>query len=217
MFLTIAPPYNILPVAPRIPPAPDHNVSGARLPQEAAETAAVMKWSLEHRFVAGVSMHEGAVVANYPWDGSLVGLAGCCIAVLHIGCGHRSVCRASQDRKTHYSSCPDDEAYKHLATVYANSNPQMKASREFPGGITNGAGWYPLFGGMQDWNYLMAGSWTFSPSRSGPGTAVSAIQHRLVGHWKPSGGTQSASGCRPSKKSPDRRRWAPTFQPVSTL
>ena len=42
--------------------------SGSEMP----ETSAVMKWSLQYNFVAGVSMHEGAVVANYPWDGSLV-------------------------------------------------------------------------------------------------------------------------------------------------
>jgi carboxypeptidase D len=96
------------------------------------ETLALMNWTLEHNFVAGVSMHEGAVVANYPWDGSL-------------------------DRQTHYSACPDDRAYQYLAKIYAGRNPEMRDSREFPGGITNGAHWYPLWGGMQDWNYIAAG------------------------------------------------------------
>lgn len=40
--------------------------------QERAETLALMSWTTAHRFVASVSMHEGALVANYPWDGTLV-------------------------------------------------------------------------------------------------------------------------------------------------
>ena len=64
------------------------------------------------------------MVANYPWDGS-------------------------EDRGTHYSACPDDAAYVHLARVYARAHASMAASTEFPGGITNGAAWYPLWGGMQ--------------------------------------------------------------------
>jgi hypothetical protein len=67
---------------------------------------------------------QGAVVANYPWDGS-------------------------EDRGRHYAACPDDAAYVHLAGAYARAHASMAASAEFPGGITNGAAWYPLWGGMQ--------------------------------------------------------------------
>ena len=34
----------------------------------------------------------------------------------------------------------------------------MRSSAEFPGGITNGARWYPLWGGMQDWHYIATGT-----------------------------------------------------------
>ena len=34
------------------------------------EVAAVMEWSRRHAFVASASFHEGALVANYPWDGT---------------------------------------------------------------------------------------------------------------------------------------------------
>jgi hypothetical protein len=38
------------------------------------------------------------------------------------------------------------------------SNPDMVRSNEFAGGITNGARWYVLYGGMQDFNYLWVGT-----------------------------------------------------------
>ena len=34
------------------------------------EVKAVMEWSRSHAFVASASFHEGALVANYPWDGT---------------------------------------------------------------------------------------------------------------------------------------------------
>lgn len=67
---------------------------------------------------------QGAIVANYPWDGST-------------------------SPNTTYSASPDDAAFRHLASVYANAHLDMHKSQEFPGGITNGAHWYPLSGGMQ--------------------------------------------------------------------
>lgn len=36
---------------------------------------------------------------------------------------------------------------------YALSVDNMRDSREFPGGITNGYAWYEIDGGMQDWSY----------------------------------------------------------------
>eukprot|EP00899_Mesostigma_viride_P008165 jgi/Mesvir1/1734/Mv21186-RA.1 len=97
------------------------------------ETLAVMNFSLSHRTVVSASFHEGALVANYPWDGT-------------------------PDGRGYYAACPDDAAFRLLAETYARAHPLMHASREFAGGITNGAAWYPLWGGMQDWNYLVAGS-----------------------------------------------------------
>jgi hypothetical protein len=67
---------------------------------------------------------QGAIVANYPWDGNV-------------------------DMATRYEASPDDTAFKHLASVYAGSHASMAASAEFKGGITNGAAWYPVQNGMQ--------------------------------------------------------------------
>ena len=126
---------------------------------------------------------QGALVANYPWDGT-------------------------PDRSTAYTACPDDAAFKHLAALYATTHRKMalpnnrvsggcrrgwglamawagegmgrrgrgraEAGRvappnwrrhsrlarvqEFPrGGTTNGAAWYPIYGSMQDWNYIVGG------------------------------------------------------------
>jgi len=94
------------------------------------ETTAVMAWSQASDFVLSANLHGGDLVANYPWDGN------------------------AQRRSGLYAASPDDLTFRMLATVYASKHAKMRASREFPGGITNGAEWYVLYGGMQDWNYL---------------------------------------------------------------
>tara|TARA_Y100000590_G_scaffold470664_1_gene667563 strand:+ start:4224 stop:6209 length:1986 start_codon:yes stop_codon:yes gene_type:complete len=94
------------------------------------ETKAVMEWSWNHHFVLSANMHTGALVANYPFDGPNSGS---------------------------YSATPDDDLFIHLSLAYANAHPNME-SGGFSNGITNGAQWYAIFGGMQDWNYVWEGN-----------------------------------------------------------
>ncbi|KAL2562346.1 hypothetical protein AAZX31_20G157100 [Glycine max] len=96
------------------------------------ETRAIMNWLRDIRFTASATLHGGALVANYPWDGS-------------------------DDKRTKYYGCPDDDAFRFMSSIYSHSHYNMSSSKEFLGGITNGAAWYPLYGGMQDWNYIHAG------------------------------------------------------------
>ncbi|KAG6543213.1 hypothetical protein Mapa_015464 [Marchantia paleacea] len=104
---------------------PDNNNESARQP----ETRAVMEWIRKYRFTASASLHEGALVASYGWDGTASGRTG-------------------------YAKAPDDGAFAYMASLYAQYNPAMRKNGEFNGGVTNGAAWYPLYGGMQDWNYI---------------------------------------------------------------
>ncbi|XP_057857488.1 carboxypeptidase SOL1 isoform X2 [Cryptomeria japonica] len=96
------------------------------------ETKAIMNWTKDKRFTASASLHGGALVANYPWDGT-------------------------SDGREKYSKCPDDETFRYMAAIYSHHHYNMSKSNEFSGGITNGAQWYPLYGGMQDWNYIHGG------------------------------------------------------------
>lgn len=53
-----------------------------------------------------------------------------------------------------YDQFPLEGLVKDLSIGYSNLNPDMRNSTEFPGGITNGARWYIVRNGMQDWSYL---------------------------------------------------------------
>ncbi|MFP5385734.1 MAG: M14 family zinc carboxypeptidase [Bacteriovoracia bacterium] len=53
-----------------------------------------------------------------------------------------------------YDAHPLEDFVKELSIGYAERNPEMRSSTEFPGGITNGADWYVVRGGMQDWSYV---------------------------------------------------------------
>ena len=99
------------------------------------ETRAVMNWLDAYPFVLSAGLHGGALVANYPYDDSKSG-------------------------KRKYSRCPDDDVFRHVSLVYSKTHHRMHRFRHchddhthFRKGITNGAEWYPIVGGMQDYNY----------------------------------------------------------------
>ncbi|XP_076138273.1 carboxypeptidase D [Alosa pseudoharengus] len=107
---------------------------------EIPEVNAVIKWILDNKFVLSGNLHGGTVVASYPFDDS-----------------------ASHPNKGHYSRSSDDALFRHLARVYATNNPAMDKgepncpddpTERFKDGITNGAAWYDVSGGMQDFNYV---------------------------------------------------------------
>ncbi|KAF0983280.1 hypothetical protein FDP41_010345 [Naegleria fowleri] len=112
---------------------PDQFVASSLSKTYQPETKSVMDWLSKEKFVLSVNFHGGAVVASYPYDSVSP--------------------TVSNAESAYYSASPDDEFFKMVAKAYANANPDMKNSQEFTGGITNGAYWYVLFGGMQDYNY----------------------------------------------------------------
>lgn len=101
----------------------------------AAETQAVMNWGYGHTVDLSANYHGGSVVANYPYDGSSNG-------------------------SSVYTLAPDDAVWVSLARTYSDDNPGMRTSNSdpsFTNGICNGADWYNINGGMQDWNYVWRG------------------------------------------------------------
>ncbi|XP_062537827.1 carboxypeptidase D-like isoform X4 [Armigeres subalbatus] len=108
------------------------------------ETEAVKEWINKIQFVLSGSLHGGALVASYPYDNTPNAIFNSYV---------------SQPSLT-----PDDDVFKHLSLTYANNHAKMSqrvacksASPSFENGITNGAAWYPLTGGMQDFNYIWHG------------------------------------------------------------
>lgn len=113
------------------------------------EVQAVMNWSLANNFVLSANLHGGALVANYPFDDSAKDFL------------------PWSDPKTVRNPTEENEIFKYLATIYANAHRKMYQGKpcpsfireSFPDGITNGADWYAVTGGMQDWSYLHGGTY----------------------------------------------------------
>jgi len=132
------------------------------------ETESMIKMILETPFVISANMHGGDLVANYPYDES------------------------RGDSPTEYSESPDDMTFRTLASVYASNHPRMSNPRtpgcdseenEFAkqGGITNGAAWYSVGGGMQDFNYLASNDFEITLEL---GCDKYPPKESLEGEWK---------------------------------
>jgi len=87
------------------------------------ETKAMMAFANEHRFTMSANFHGGIEVANYPWDNT-------------------------------YRRHPDDDWFLRVSRDYATSCQNNSPAGYFDdenNGITNGADWYVVYGGRQDY------------------------------------------------------------------
>ena len=95
------------------------------------EVQAVMNWAFTKSTVLSANYHGGALVVNYPYDSN--------------ESGHNV-----------YTPSPDDDLFIYQSETYSWYNQPMW-NGWFYHGITNGADWYVIYGGMQDWNYVWLG------------------------------------------------------------
>lgn len=110
------------------------------------EVEAVMNWTQSIPFVLSANLHGGSLVANYPFDDLPKDFL------------------PRHDSRTMFNPSPDNKMFEFLARTYSTAHTTMHLAKPcplftetFPEGITNGAKWYSVTGGMQDWNYLTAG------------------------------------------------------------
>ena len=99
------------------------------------ETQAIMNWGATRYFSLSANFHGGAICANYAYDGF----------------AQQTQCQRA------ISETPDQDLAYEMALTYSINNDVMYNSNEFDNGVTNGAEWYCLYGGMQDWNYVWMG------------------------------------------------------------
>ena len=130
---------------------------------------AAMEWIMDSPWVLSINFHDGAMVANYPWDDE----------------GTRPwekslLFRAPEPgHNPHYT--PDHEEFLSLAENYAAEHPNMAGSSVFPGGVTNGADWYLVEGAMQDFNYLYTNTMELTLELS---EVKKPAESKLQGEWE---------------------------------
>ena len=109
------------------------------------ETINIMKWIRAHPFVLSANLHGGAIVANYPFDS--ISPEKVKFNADYKGLGIPSL-------------SPDNSVFVYLAKMYSLAHKEMSkgyhegCDYNFTDGITNGANWYSVVGGMQDFNYV---------------------------------------------------------------
>ncbi|MFH1748868.1 MAG: M14 family zinc carboxypeptidase [Planctomycetota bacterium] len=96
-----------------------------------AETAVIMNWTMANSFTCSANLHTGVIVVNYPFD--------------------------DDDLGSTFSPTPDEDLFVYISEEYSQYNLPMWNSPSFYHGITNGADWYSISGGMQDWHYRYMG------------------------------------------------------------
>ncbi|XP_063230021.1 carboxypeptidase D-like isoform X2 [Bacillus rossius redtenbacheri] len=134
------------------------------------ERDAVMAWLASRPFVLSASLHGGALVANYPYDNTPADKWKTVLESLdssEINEEDPFGVKKRYNETGHMNDpflTPDNDVFVHLARRYASTHPTMHdnptehlgascGQNSFRDGITNGAAWYPLTGGMQDYNY----------------------------------------------------------------
>ena len=95
------------------------------------EVQTIMLWSFAQSFTLAANFHGGALVVNYPFD--------------------------NDGQGSQFSPTPDEDMFVWISEEYSQHNLPMWNSSEFYHGITNGAAWYAISGGMQDWDYRYMG------------------------------------------------------------
>lgn len=110
------------------------------------------------------------MVSNYPYDDSAKDF------------------QKSHDSRTIPNLTPDNLLFEHLAKVYSNAHTKMHLSpkcpmfsEKFTDGITNGAAWYAVTGGMQDWNYVFADVFEITLE---VGCTKYPRENELPGYWE---------------------------------
>lgn len=105
------------------------------------ETALIINYLDRTPMDFAINFHDGAQVVNYPFD---AGIAG----------------------KRVYTPTPDDTLYIDTSRVFSYNNPgflkrNICGESTFNNGITNGAEWYSVQGGLQDYSYVWGGLYAY--------------------------------------------------------